>query len=138
VSQENVELVRRALEAFNLEGAEAIRNDQFVAPDAVFDPTPAGIPGVEVIRGRDETATFFEKDWFKVFPFEQWELHIEKLIDNGDQVVALTRQRGRGASSGVTAELPLGNCFTVRNGQIVHMVIYREWIKALEAAGLSD
>jgi ketosteroid isomerase-like protein len=138
MSQENVEIVRRAFEVFNQEGVEALAGSGLWSPELVFDTSRAGIPGVGVYRGLDEVRAFFEDDWFQAFPFEEWELVVEELIDHGDQVIAMSRQRGRGASSGVAAELELGNIFTLRCGEIVRTVLYSDREKALEAAGLRE
>ena len=137
MSQENVELVRRAFEVFNQGGVEAIISGGFLSPEIVLDTSATGIPGTGVYRGHDEVRAFFEDDWFAVFPFEEWELEVGELVDHGGQVFAMTRQRGRGASSGVAAELVLANIFTLRDGEVVRIELYRDREKALEAAGLS-
>jgi ketosteroid isomerase-like protein len=138
MSQENVEVVRRAFEVFNRSGAETVVSSGLWSPEVVFDPSPTGIPGLGVYRGYDEVRSFFQDDWFQTFPFEEWELEVEELIDHGDRVIAMSRQRGRGASSGVVAELELANVFTLRDGKIVGFEIYRDREKALEAAGLRE
>ena len=53
---------------------------------------------------------------------------------------AMSRQHGRGASSGAGAgaELELANIFTLHDGVIVRTDIYRDRDEALEAAGLSE
>ncbi len=137
MSQENVEVVRAAFDAFNREGVEAFASRLF-SPEFVFDASRAGIPGVGVYRGSDQVGAFFEKDWFGAFPFEEWEVEVEELIDRGDRVIVMSRQRGRGASSGVAAELELGNIFTLRDGEIVRVELYSDREKALEAAGLPE
>ena len=50
----------------------------------------------------------------------------------------MSRQHGRGASSGAVAELELAQIATVRDGQIVRVDNYLDRQKALEAAGLSE
>jgi ketosteroid isomerase-like protein len=138
VSQENVEIVRRAFEAFNRGGPEALISGGFWSPEIVWDTTPSGIPGLGVYRGYDEVRSAFEDDWFKAFPFEEWEIEVEDLIDHGDQVVVISRQRGRGASSGVAAELEQAHVFTLRDGKVVRFDSYLDREKALEATGLSE
>jgi hypothetical protein len=138
MSRENVELVRRALEEFNRGGPAAVISGGFLSTEIVFDARRADIPGVSVLHGQDEIKAFFEEDWFGAFPFEDWEMHIEEPIDHGDQVIFITRQQARGASSGAAAGLSLGNIFTVRNGEIVRMEIFGRPEEALEAAGLSE
>ncbi len=138
MSQENVELCRRAFEAFNQGGVEAVISGGFWSPDVVLDLSPTGIPGVGVYRGHDEIKAFFEEDWFRAFPFEEWEVEIADLTDHGDQVVFMSLQRGRGASSGAAAQLELGNIFTLRDGEIVRMEVHPDRETALEAAGLKE
>ena len=138
MSEENVALVRRTLEEFNRGGAAAVISGGFLSNEIVFDASRSGIPGLGTIRGRDEVRAFFEEDWFSAFPFEEWEIHIDEPIDHGNQVIFTSRQRGRGASSGATTALELGNIFTVRNGEIVRMEIFVPPEAALEAAGLSE
>jgi ketosteroid isomerase-like protein len=138
MSQENVEIVRRSFELVNEVGTDAFISGNFWSDDWVLDSSGAGIPGLGVYRGHDEIRAFFEEDWFTVFPFEEWELHVSDLVDHGDQVVATSRQQRRGASSGVAATLELANIFTLRNGQIVRLELYRDRDEALEAAGLSE
>ena len=60
-----------------------------------------------------------------------------KLIDAGDDVVALTRGRGVGASSGAGWESELGYVFTLEDGLIRKMRFYLGHQQALEAVGLS-
>jgi ketosteroid isomerase-like protein len=135
MSQENVELVRRAFAAFNRGGAEAVISEGFWSPEVVWDASPSGIPGLAgVYRGYDEVRSFFEDDWFQAFPFEEWEIEVDELIDNGDQVVAMSRQRGRGVTSGAAGELELAQICTVRDGEIVRVETYLDRAKALEAA----
>ena len=59
------------------------------------------------------------------------------MIDCGERVVALTRQRGRGSGSGAVAELAYAQVIKLREGRVVEVDMYiRD--KALEAAGLSE
>jgi ketosteroid isomerase-like protein len=138
MSRENVELVRRLFEEFNRGGPAAVVRGGFLSAEVVFDASRADLPGIETIRGPDEVRAFFEEDWFEVFPFEEWEIQIEEPIDRGDQVIVISRQQGRGASSGAAAVLELGNIFSIRNGEIVRIQVYGRPGEALEAAGLSE
>jgi ketosteroid isomerase-like protein len=138
MSQENVEIVRRMFETFNRGGSTAVENAGFLASEVVFDGTRTEIPGVGVYRGLDAVRTFFEEDWFAAFPFEDWEIQIEEPITNGDQVIVTSRQQGRGASSGAGTALTLGNIFTLRDGEIVRMQVFRRPDEARSAAGLPD
>jgi ketosteroid isomerase-like protein len=136
MSQENVEFVRRAFEAFNRDGIEAVLSG--MSPEVVWDGSPMGVPGLGVYRGPDEIRTFFNEDWFKVFPFEEWELHADELIDHGDLVIAKARQRGLGAGSGAAVEQRFVQVYTFRDGRLVRVDHYLNYEKALEAVGLRE
>ena len=136
MSQENVELIRRGVNAFNRGGFEAV-DGVFWSEDIVWDVTPARIPGLGVYRGREEVRKFFEQDWFGAFPFDEWELSADQLIGAGDQVVGLMRQHGRGGSSDADVEMEFSQVATLRDGKVVQVDVYLDHMKALEAAGLS-
>src|SRR3954447_22560502 len=138
MSEENGEVVRRLFEVFNRGGPDAVIEAGFLSPEIVFDATRAGIAGVGVLRGREAVRRFFKEDWFGAFPFEEWEIHIEEPVSDGDRVIVTSSQQGRGASSGAAAALKLGNIFTLRNGQVVRMAVFGRPEEALEAAGLSE
>ena len=138
MSEENVELVRRAFDVFNRGGVDACVSEGVWSPEIVWDVTPSGIPGLGAYRGHLEVKRFFEDDWFSAFPFEEWEVELEEVIDAGDRMISMSRQHGRGASSGAVAELELAQVATVRDGQIVRIDNYLDREKALEAVGLQD
>jgi ketosteroid isomerase-like protein len=138
MSEENVEMVRRAFETFNRGGPEAVISEGLWSPELVWDFSQSGIPGLGVYRGYDEVRSFFADDWFQAFPFEEWEVELDELIDNGDKVIAIARQRGRGATSGVGTELEQAHIFTLRDGEVVRAESYPDREKALEAAGLRE
>lgn len=84
-------------------------------------------------QGRDAVRDYF-KSTLASLRFAHDEL---KLIDAGDDVVALTRGRGVGASSGAGWESELGYVFTLEDGLIRKMRFYLGHQQALEAVGLS-
>jgi ketosteroid isomerase-like protein len=55
VSEENVELVRQAFDAYASGGVDALL--RYATPDCVLDPDPAWTEDAEC-RGRDSVATF--------------------------------------------------------------------------------
>jgi ketosteroid isomerase-like protein len=72
------------------------------------------------------------------FNASDWQIEASELIDAGDQVVAVIRQRGRGAASGADVELEAAQLITVREGKAARIVTYLTRAEALEAAGLSE
>jgi ketosteroid isomerase-like protein len=138
MSRENIDLVRRSTELFSQRGVEALIGSDFWSSEIVFDFSTTDIPGLGVYRGYDEIRAFFEEDWFAAFPFEEWEVVVEELVDNGNQVIAMCRQRGRGGSSGAAAELEFVGLSTLRDGEIMRTDFYLDRERALEAAGLRE
>jgi ketosteroid isomerase-like protein len=135
MSQENIEVVRRVIDAFNRGAMDAVVDIGRVSPEVTFDASQS-LPGFGVYQGIDETREFWE-DWFAAFPFHEWEIEIEELTECDDKVLAMTRQKGRGAKDGARG-LQFANVFTVRIGQIERVEVFRNQQRALEAAGLSE
>ena len=67
MSQENVEVVQRAVEAWN-RGEWTPVSAKACGPDIVCDFTPSGIPGLGIYPGQAETKRCFEDDWFSGLP----------------------------------------------------------------------
>src|ERR1044071_7163728 len=128
MSQETVEVVRAALEAYNREGPEAII--------ALLDPDVEWIAdrsdmGRVTYRGRDGVRKSFQElyEGFDKLGFE-----VDELIDAGNDIVALGRMTPRGRSTGVEAELPLAIVFTTgKDGKLVRYESFRDRQAALEA-----
>jgi ketosteroid isomerase-like protein len=139
VSQENVELVRRALGVF-LEGIEdgnyaALFDAEVYAPSATLVPTHEA-SGAKAYVGRDGFV-----EWVRTWTedFRDWRMWPEKIIDAGDdRVVALLRQTAIGKASGVPVEQRFGIVFTLRRGQVIEQRHYIDPAEALETLGLSE
>jgi len=136
MSQENVEIVRRAYEA-------AARHDTtnvlaFYDPEIAWDISHAPARDVmgepHVFNGHEGLRTFF-RQWYEAW--KHVEPEVEELIDGGDQIVSVETTRGRGRTSGVVVELPHAAVWTIREGKIVRVVWFGSRANALEAAGLS-
>ena len=136
MSQENVEIVRRATEAFSEGGTDAVV-DTFWVPEIVWDMTPTGIFGFGVYTGYDEVRAFMA-EWFSAFEFDGWSMEIEELCDRGDKVLSLVRQVGHGTSSGAKVSVEFAQIFSLRAGKIVRIDNYLDRAAALEAVGLSE
>ena len=136
MSQENVDLVRRAFDAFNRGGRDARASEAVLAPDVVWE-VALGVSDFDgVYRGRAAVRRFW-RTW--VADFADLRLEIEELIDAGERVFCVIRPMGRGRRSGiqVTGGLTFP-VFTVRDGLVVRYQLFADRQKALEAAGLGD
>jgi ketosteroid isomerase-like protein len=132
MSQENVEVVRRLIEHWE-QGDWRWGRDVFDDEcEAVF--SASWFPEADRYRvGRDAL-----RAWTGFTDaFESFEIGLNRIIDGGDQVVALTRIRGRGRASGADVDALTGGIFSLRGGKIVRYVL-TDAAEALEAVGLSE
>jgi ketosteroid isomerase-like protein len=133
MSQENVELLRRAYEHVGRTG-EIL--PEAVHPDFVWDVTTfrgAVIPGTFV--GVEEINRWLA-EWLE--SFDNWSIEIEETLDAGDLVVTIVRQRGKAKHGGPPVEQRLAQVWTFRDGLIARMNMYADREEALEAAGLRE
>ena len=128
MSQENVEIVRRAF-AYEVHG----QGDRAEA-EAIFDPNVVMKPVEEgASYGRDAIRDNFEH-WQGAW--EDLEVTIEEIIDAGDRVVLSAHHRGRGRGSGIKVDARLYEVYTLRRGKVIRVDEFTERTAALEAAGL--
>jgi ketosteroid isomerase-like protein len=131
MSQENVEIVRRALEEF------IVSDHQTVVADFVWDmSTFRGWPDRPVFHGPDGLADFM-KAWRD--PYDDWSMAVEEIVDaGGDKVVAVLLQRGRLPGSDVDLGQRYGVVYTVEGGEARCGQAYMTAEEALEAVGLRE
>jgi ketosteroid isomerase-like protein len=132
MSQENVETMRAALEAFNRRDGESF--DSLLAEDAEIVPVRAALEGT-TYQGSDAATQYcaaVEQSW------EDLEWEIENLRERGDVVIALGYILGHGRGSGAAIDSRAGWVAHFRNGLIARFQTYADREEALEAAGLSE
>ncbi len=133
MSQENVEIVRRAYEAFNRGDLDAMVAN--VAPDSEYVASGA-IPGAGgVYRGPEGLTQFIS--WLRE-AFDDARVEVDDLIGAGDQVLVSLTNRGRGKQSGVEASWTIWQLWTLRDGKMVRGQGFTSREEALEAAGLRE
>jgi ketosteroid isomerase-like protein len=133
MSQENVEIVRRSADAFSRgdwDGALANYH-----PDIEWMEMPSLGPDASTYTGRKQLREAVES-WIQMWG--RYDTEVCRYLDAGDDVVALVRELGRGATSGAAVEREIGELFTVREGRVDRVRLYGSWSEALEAAGLSE
>jgi ketosteroid isomerase-like protein len=92
--------------------------------------------GIEpVYQGHDGIRQFW-RDVLSVIG--EFDLEVEELIDAGDQVVAVARERGVGRASGVPLDWSVITVWTVADGKVTHVQVVGDRHHALEAAGLRE
>ena len=133
MSQENVEAVRRGLDAFN-------RRDK-AAWIAVCDPEVENFPPHEwpesaPARGAEAIWEFFVE---AVKAWEEGSFEWGELIDaEPDKVVANQRRQMRGKASGAGVDWSYWVVFTFRDRRLLRFEWFADRAEALEAAGLSE
>ena len=134
MSQENVEVVREAFEAFLEEDQE--RAARLIDPEVEFHGTVGGLQEGQIAHGLEGIAHEFEE-----VDLEAWEerrLEPEKFIDAGDNVVVLLHEYRRGRGSGIEVETDTAVVYEVRERRVVRIQGYMDRAVALEAAGMSE
>ena len=111
MSQENVEIVRRAcaaLTAGDIDRLVTLCHEAFDLDmsDRVFNPTR--------YRGHDGMRRFYVEVHE---PWEHYVWDVQELQDRGDVIVALVRARGRGRGSGLEVDREAAMIWTVRAGK---------------------
>ena len=130
MSQENVEIVRRAWEFEAYGSADRAEALATFDPNVVYTPVEEG-PSY----GLDALLDYIER-WEAVW--EELEMTAEEFIDGGDRVVVSGYFRGRGRGSGVEVDTRFYEVYTLRDGKIVRMDEFTGRAEALEAAGLRE
>ena len=130
MSQENVEIVRKGIEAWNQRDAELWLS--YAAPEIEW--VPAGPAAVEsaVYNGYDEVARGFVAVWdtWEVFEFVESEMR-----DLGDSVLWLGHVKMRGGTSHVELDQEFALHSLVRDGRLIRVKAFLSWRDALEEAG---
>ena len=130
MSQQNVEVVRRAHAALNAGDLDELvvlcdADFQLDMSDRVFNPA--------TYHGHDGIRQFYSE------VRDVWERYVwepEELRDEGDIVVALIRTQARGRESRLEIERKTAMIWAVRDGKALWLRFYREPEAALASLGL--
>ena len=134
MSQENVEIVRRCLEAY---ANGEIERHARVCRSGGRASTLAIIGGAEakVFRGHDGFRRWLAETRES---FDELSTELTEYRDLGDRIVAFGHIHARGRGSGLEIDSPTGWVFTVRRGKVVRAEGFLSRSETLEAAGLSE
>ncbi len=132
MSQENVERVHRAIDAFNRRDVAAFLE--------LMDSKVETATDLVSVEGHFYRGHSGARDWFRdllaVFP----DFHAEVLEarDHGDFVIALLRRSAHGLDSGTPIEETVWQASKWRNGRVLWWKVFATEAEALEAAGLRE
>jgi uncharacterized protein len=130
MSQENVEIVRRAYVAFNDGNLDAVL--AAMDPDIEWNASDVFFDFPRTYRGRQAWQEEFLRDLMQIF--ETYRSEPERLLDAGGEVVAVVWVGGRGRRSGADAMARVAHLFAFRDGKIVRFTELRDVDAALDAA----
>jgi ketosteroid isomerase-like protein len=133
VSQQNVEIAKRVIDAFNRRDYEKALHG-FHA-DAVWHNT-AEFPGQRICVGPEAIIDFWET-LMQSFE-ESGSMDVERAVAGEDTVVLDVHSVGEGKASGVPLDFHWGAAFRMRDGKISRVDVHGDWAKALEAVGLAE
>jgi uncharacterized protein len=134
VSQENVDVVRRAYQAWNRGDIDSAA--ELLSPDIEWH-MPSNLPDPETWQSSAEVrvgiASFLES-------WEEFRIEVQRYIDAGDRVVALVRYRGRAQLTGLALEGAAVDAmvWTLRHGKAIKVQMYGGTDEALEAVGIRE
>ena len=133
MSQENVEIAKRAVNAFNrgdMDEAFALLDPTVRWTTADDEPDPQTYVGHEGVR---QLIASLLDIWEQGFTMKAHE-----FIDLGDVVVVPFTAHVAGRGSGVALEAEETHVFTIHDSKIVRVREYRTRDEALKAVGLSE
>jgi ketosteroid isomerase-like protein len=133
VAEENVEILRRAFEAFASEGAEGLR--PYVDPEVVVHPFPEWMED-PVYHGFDGFKELLH-GWTE--GFEDFTPQVDEFRNADDEVVVwLGHNTGRIRGTNIPINQPVGGVHRFRDGLLIEVHYFMTWREALEAAGLES
>jgi ketosteroid isomerase-like protein len=133
MSQRNVEVVRRGLDA--LSSGDIARILEFVDPDFEGHVPPELSTEPDTYRGHEGMRRYFQSFWDDM---QDIRFEAERLWDAGDAVVVATRMTARGKQTAILVEQRFGQIWTLRDGRAIALENFPCVGDALEAAGLAD
>jgi len=132
MSQENVEIVRRAIDANNRRDLDAV--DDLTTADWEWHNAP-GFPGGGVHRGREAVKAFL-REYSEMW--ETYTLEEERVIDAAEHVVLLCQLHAKGKVGEVTLDTPIAYVTSFRDGRIARTRAFLHHAEALKAVGLRE
>jgi ketosteroid isomerase-like protein len=135
MSQENVEVFKRAFEAINRRDAEALVAE--LDPEVEWHRAILkAMGGTQTVYRGHEGVREWLRDLYETL--SEFQAEYPEIRDLGDRTVAIGRVRVRGAASEAQIESPHGTVTDFKNGKGIRIRTYLDPNEALEAAGLAE
>ena len=134
MSQENVEIVRRAMQRYADHDIDAHLGD--MDPEVEYDWSKSDAPDSAVYTGHAAVRAFLQA---RDEALEERRLDFVKIIAAApDTVVYTARMRERGRASGVEVTTQIALVWKLREGKIIRLTVYQSGDEALKAVGLEE
>jgi ketosteroid isomerase-like protein len=148
MSQQNMDFVRQFLEGAPDDMAAALRDEEeldalrealaavvhpefetvMIGPE--YDPTPTALGPYNGVEGLFEAW----RGWFG--PWAEFRIDVDDLLDAGDRVVVMVRQRGRMESGAPEVVTQSALIATIREDRVARLEFFYDRVSALRSAGL--
>jgi hypothetical protein len=131
MSEENVELLRKAIDAVNRRDLDALLSvmDEEVESVSRIVAIEGGLHGHEGVRK-------WWVSWFDAFP--DYAIEIVDVRDLGDKLLTTLRAVGHGGESELPVQDEVFHVSWWRGGKVIRWQVINSETEALEAAGLSE
>jgi ketosteroid isomerase-like protein len=134
MSEENVEVVWRWWEGFNVDGMPPLA----LCDDEIQIRNPPDFPVRGLFQGHDGVRSWRDQ----VFDiFDNPRVEPEDIVDvhgDGSTVLMLLRATGTASYTGIKVDYEWAAIWTIRDGKLLRAQGYLNRAEALEAAGLSE
>jgi ketosteroid isomerase-like protein len=131
MSRENVELARRAFQAFNDRDLDAVL--------AGLDQEVEAFPRLAAVEGGYRGHDGVRRWWAQLLDaFPDFHVEILEVRDLGDLMVLTLRLRGHGAGSDTPIDAMHWQVTQLRDGNVIRWRVYTSESEALEAVGLRE
>src|SRR5687768_14269857 len=130
MSQENVEIVRRNFEALSNQDP-GLWFEGFDTDVRVY-PRPEEPDAADEYRGLDGLLEY-STNWFG--QWYDYQVEPVEIIDAGEHVLVVLRERGRVERTGVEVEGLFSHSFVLRDGKVTEWRMYDSHAQALQALG---
>jgi ketosteroid isomerase-like protein len=133
--RENVELMRRGLDAYNRRNVEAMLE--------LVDPEVEWYAALDVLLGGEATAYVGRDGIRELFEniddtFSSLHVDVTEIRDLDDRVLATGHLRMRGRQSGAEVSSEVGWVVEFRDGRVLRVRTFLDPAEAFDAAGVSD
>jgi ketosteroid isomerase-like protein len=131
MSEQNVKVLREAVEAFNIRDRERVY--ELMDPEVEFRSALIDQKTYRGLAGLAQYRADLDGVW------QDWHTEDDRFLDAGeDQVVHLYRIVGIGKGSGVRVEQEIAILWRLRDGKLLDGQVFLDQAEALAAAGLED